>query len=343
VSSLPAKQGAWDMASFVRERAKPVILPLLPASTDWGSFETAIRAQLMAVPALADAFAKNPNSGLLALIKCARLGLDLNPAKQHYCLIPYGGVIEGQAMYKGWQELVMSSGNVEWIQSDVVYKAEVNQGVPFFDPITQKPNHVPHDFERDDYKDDDIVGAYCSIKVIGQERLVSRLLTRGDINKRRAVSKAPNSPGWTKWFKEMCLAKVLKATCSSGRVPLTKQLQLAVRLDDQDEEPGTPVPTPVKPLPTAPTRLQAPPPPAQTGGEFMFDARKKEPLPTDDAHRQDLLGAIATEAVHQELTPLGTAEIASKALKRDVQPDQLESLTKEDLDQVLSLLMESRP
>ena len=224
-SPAPRQEAKFDMALWVDRSVKASVAALLPrGDEDWKGWAVALRAACLKNDKLGPAIANNPGAALLALIKCARLGMSPDPALQHFALIPYGGVVDGQAMYRGWMHVVMQTGKVEWMHADVIYKQEVPK-TALLDPVTQKVNHEPQTFERDNWKDDDIVGAYCMVKLVGRERLETKVMSIGEIRKRRA--KGANGPAWREWFKEMCIVKPIKALCSSGRLPLTKDQQQA--------------------------------------------------------------------------------------------------------------------
>jgi recombinational DNA repair protein RecT len=293
----------FQLSVYVERTVRPSVEALLPATTTMAAFETALRAAVLDKPDLLPTIEKNPPAALVAIIKCARLGLSLNPIDKHFALVPKGGKVEGWVQYQGWQHLVMASGAVEWMQADVVYKQEVDRTKPFFDRETQQPNHVPNTFERDSYVDNDIVGAYCCLKLKGQTRLKSRILTRGDINKRRAKG-APNSTAWRDDFATMCIGKAIKALCQQPDVPKTRELADALMrglMDDEGEDGGgatavlATLPTEPTPIPKA---LAAP----QTSDEYLFAQRDKEPFPDDETHRAELRKAIELEAAMRNLT-----------------------------------------
>jgi len=341
----------WSLTSYVATTVKSNVMSLLPGGeADWPAFEVALRAAVLAKPAkdgkpgLADAIARNPESALVGIVKCAQIGLSLNPIHEHFDLVPRAGVVHGEVRAKGWQHLAMASGAIEFIIHDVVYKQEYNANVPFFDPITRMPNHVAAEFERDNWKDDDVIGAYCCVKLKGQDRLVSKALSRGQINKRRAMAQTDNV--WKTWFKEMCIAKADKHAFKSPDIPKTPAMAEALRGDDEDDITApalTPTRAPL--LAAAPTPIHSSPP-RKTGGQVMFDARSDEPLPTDEQHRQDLLRAIDTECVNQDISSDTLREMGVKliALPDDTQDfDQaLQSFSSGDLEKLLDHMIAKR-
>jgi len=324
----PRQEAKFDMALWVDRSVKASVAALLPrGDEDWKGWAVALRAACLKNDKLGPAIANNPGAALLALIKCARLGMSPDPALQHFALIPYGNVVDGQAMYRGWMHVAMQTGKVEWMHADVIYRQEVPKG-PLVDQVTQRVNHQPQELERDQWKDDDIVGAYCTVKVKGRERLETRVMSIGDIRKRRA--KGANGPGWREWFKEMCIVKPTKALFSSGRIPLTKDQQEAAR---EDEEMVTVTPSSVTsaPLPAAPTPL---PPPQKPVEQRMWDEANEEPFPSDDELKQRLLRVVDQIGLERELSPKAVdamaAKLAGKACKAaDLSVDDLQKLVDE--------------
>lgn len=236
MSNVPQKQSQavqqWNLGQYVEQSIRPNIEPLLPKTRGaWQSFQVALRSALMKTPKLAAAFQANPVQGVLAIVKAARLGLSLDPAHEHFALVPYKTEIQGNIMVRGWIHMARQSGTLEQMHADVIYRQEYDKTKALRDMMTGVVNHVPHDLERDTYKDEDIVGAYAWVKLKGQDRLVSIVLTRAEIEKRRKKGYY-NTPAWNEWYARMCIVKTINALFRSGMVPLTKQIEEAVR----DEE-----------------------------------------------------------------------------------------------------------
>lgn len=307
MTNLPVRGDSqrFDVAVYTERSVKASVVPLLlNKEEDWPAFAVALRALwLQNSGNIRDAISSNPEGALVALVKCARLGLSLNPADKHFALTAYrvkesdggGYTIEGAPMYQGYQHLVMTRSDVEWLQADVVYKQEYREtGGPLIDPKTQWVNHVPNVVERANYKDDDVVGAYCMAKRRGTDRLVTTFLDRRNLNKRRASAKTDKM--WSAWFREMCVGKAIKACCSSGRIPLDRTLLHALR--DADDEPETAaLPT----APSSPAALPAPPARPQTADGFLLGEADKEPLPDDPDLHARLVKAVDMRAIELEL------------------------------------------
>lgn len=267
------------------DRAKQQIVPLLPRGQEqWPAFAVALNAAVIKNPKLRTAIGSNPDSAILALVKCARLGLSLNPADEHFDLIPYLGrdpKVEGQVRGRGLQYLMMNSGRCDWIHYDVIYRQELDSGV-LVDPISQRVNHVADVLQRDDWKDSDIVGAYAMAQIKGQLRYATVVLSRKEIDKRRAMGMGttnPDSP-WVKHFPAMCCQKALKALGRSGKVPLAKEVAHEF---NEEEESATPaeVVRQIPPTEVTPQWADALDWEVDSAARYLFKCREKDPMPGD--------------------------------------------------------------
>ena len=188
--------------------------------------------------------------------------------------------------------------------------------------------------ERDQWKDDDIVGAYCMVKVKGRERLETKVLSIGEIRKRRA--KGQNGPAWREWFKEMCQAKAIKALLTSGRIPLTKDQIQAIQ-EDEERVTVTPASVTSAPLPAAPTPLPPPPKPVETR---MWEAANEEPFPSDDDLKARLLALVDSVGLERDLSPKAVDAMATKLAGK---PCKVADLNSDDLQKLLDEMREVRP
>lgn len=333
-------QQEWSLAKFIDDSVRPSVVAVIGES-EWEPWKVALRSAILRDRAagkgrLSVAIRDNPEGALVALAKCAQLGLSPDPQLDHFALIPYGRDIQGAVMYRGWMHLALSSGHVEWMHADVVYKQEYRQGAPFRDLETNRVLHEPNVFERDGYKDDDIIGAYAMAKIRGVDRLESVILTRGEINKRRAKSKAPNGPGWVEWFPKMCLAKAYQALARTGRLPLSRAARCMAIDDDEEVFVETHASVVEEPKPVPPPSQPPPPPilPGHASDRALFDALDRDPFPDDVGHRGNLVEAIIVESVDQGLSEEFLAEIAQNAVGRAIERVD-DSLTVQELKAIL--------
>lgn len=336
--------GPKEVSHWLQTRVMQQVVPLLPnREKDWPSFEVALRAAVIrdtefGEGKLQDAIGYNPNAALLAVVKCARLGLSLNPADEHFCLVPYSRVVEGQAMYRGWLHLLNQSGQCEGLGADVVYKQEqLPPGIPFVDQLSGAINHSPHAFERDSYPDSDMVGVYAWCKVKGRPRIVSAVLGRAKVEKLRALNKG-KAPAWNAHPQRMWCAKALKALCRSGLVPLKPQQMAELLKADED---GAPTPTIQSPPLARPSGVVVDIGQPRTdsdwdaGQQATFDEHNKDPLPSAEDELAIQRKAILALQKEKKVTAAGLALLCKKVVGEDA---TLEQLSLESLAQVAEML-----
>jgi recombinational DNA repair protein RecT len=338
--------GQTEVANWLKTRVMGQVVPLLPKGQDeWPAFEVALRAavlrdQTSGTGKLQEAIAQNPNAALLALVKCAQLRLSLNPAEQHYALVPYAGVVQGQVMYRGYQYLFQLSGMCEGMGADVVYKREHDQSVPLKDPITGRITHVPRAFERDEYPDEDIIGAYAWARVKGRSTVNSKVLGRSNIEKRRAMNRGAG-PSWKAWYPQMCMAKAWQALFTSGELPLSPELMLLVRDDTQVEEmiQANQVPSRVMPVQVQVDVGQARTDPDwDAGQQAEFDSKVVDPLPSPEDALKAKRAAVMALANERKLSGAGLLTVIKAAIGKSVLPDGLETI--EQCDEVMKRIRE---
>lgn len=311
------------MSEFLVKFANQVqanITPMITRRGDtWDAWSVALRAACMRDSKVLPALQANPNDGLLALIKCANLGLSPDPGLQHFALVPFKGKLEGMIMWRGWLHVAMRTGKVHSIDAEVVYRQEMearDQSKPFRDAMTGVIDHNYDPFRRDGYEDKDIVGAYAWCQLVGG-KVESHVMSRGQIEKRRRLG--ADGPAWRQWYAEMCKAKVLKAFLTSGKVPLTREDQKAIEKDDTDDR--QPVPVVARVLPTEP-RLP-PPKKLPSGHQVLFDLMDKNPMPSDEDRQLFFRQACEAAIAAQQMTPEDVAEVLGQVAQGVTSLDQL--------------------
>jgi recombinational DNA repair protein RecT len=284
----------------------------------WPAFEVALRSALLANPKLKEGIANAPDSALLSVVKCARLGLSLNPADEHFALIPYAGKnpsVQGQVMVRGWLHLMHQSGRLDFLDADLIFQPEVRSPMRLPNGAV---NHEPDWLNRDDFTDDQIVGAYAHAKLKGQERYVAAFLSIKEIEKRRKMGQG-ETPAWREHYHRMCVVKVLKALARSGLIPLSPVARI-VAADEDDEE-----------MPAAPTVIQAAPQPVQrmhpaywdAGQKEQFESLNKDPMPTDEDATEMALGALRALIDQKDATPQDLELVTKHLFKKVVAVDDM--------------------
>lgn len=173
-----------------------------------------------------------PNSVVLALMNCAQLGLEPNLLGAAY-LVPYRNnktrQMEAQLIvgYRGLIELARRSQQIHSIEAHVVKEKddwEIRLG------LTPVLEHTPYLGEGEAGK---IVFAYAIAKLKDSSYQVE-VMSRGDLDKIRAISKARDSGPWATHTEEMCRKTVVRRLCKY--LPLTVELVRALEQDIQAED-----------------------------------------------------------------------------------------------------------
>lgn len=197
------------------------------APADVQKLITCVQAAARKTPEL---FGCEPSSIALALTQAAAIRLFPNTPANHAYLIPYGKECQLQVSYPGMIMLAKRTGLVSSVKGVAVYEADV---FDLEEGTSPKIVHKPALRKRGG--DNDIIGAYGLIQ-LRDGSVQFRWLDREAIDKRRAMSKAKNSP-WNTWFKEMtektAIKYVLKQCDLSNEDG--ERLMLAVHNDDRQE------------------------------------------------------------------------------------------------------------
>lgn len=195
--------------------------------------------QFQLIPKLKDC---TPGSVLAAMIDSAQLGLEIGLGGECW-LVPfrtkvtdrdgkdqYVNLAQLQIGYLGHLKLAWQSDRIESIEADVVTYDELKEGRFEYQRGT---NGFLHHRPADDriLTEKTIAYAYALVWAKGAQRPVWRTIDAKQIARIRGTSQAPNSPAWTRWFDEMCLAKVLKRTLKYA--PKSRELSHALAIDDE--------------------------------------------------------------------------------------------------------------
>lgn len=332
----------FELQTWVDQKVAPLVTPLI-GSDEWSPWRTSMLSAIVKDTAygkgkVMEVLQRNPVSCQLALVKCAKLGLSPEPQLEHFALVPRGAAIEGEVMWRGWQHIMLQSGAVEWIDADVIYKAEYDAmskaGVPLRDPHSNRINAPDFcdEVARDQWADKDVVASYCMVKLIGRPRLVAVVLTRKELDKRRSL--AQTDKVWAAHYVSMCKAKAIKAVGRQGQVPLTVSVAQAMAEAESDLEGAT-----VQVAAAAPVEdVSLPPAGAMVGSatevvpitpvvtvepaveqdapasDPLFDQLNQNPLPSDDERVEMLRTVLAQEAMNRDYSDSDLVEIAQREL-----------------------------
>lgn len=215
---------APTMADYVK-KFEPEIKKALPAAITPERFTRMVLTALSVNPKLAQC---TPKSFLGAMMNAAQLGVEPNtPLGQAY-LIPYKnkGVdeVQFQLGYKGLIDLAYRSGDIDTIQSQIVYENdefEVQYG------IEPKLKHIPATGERGK-----MVRVYAILKMKNGGYTFD-VMSVDDVKKHAEkysqASKSSYSP-WATSFEEMAKKTVLKRVLKYA--PLKSDFQRGIAQDE---------------------------------------------------------------------------------------------------------------
>ncbi len=216
------------------------------------------------------------------LIKAAQFGLELGgPAAEAY-LVPFYNSTVGatEALmipgYRGLIKLVLQSGEVESITAQVVYRGE-ECGIELGDNPSIR--HIPSlTTERIDAN---IIAAYMVARMKNGRNVVE-LMTRKDIERIRASSKAKNAMAWTDWWGEMARKSVVRR----GLKYLPMQTNAKMLIEEEDSQLSSTSDDldsaiPVRGLAAVTQKLAAKQLANNATQEPAFDAETGEEIPSD--------------------------------------------------------------
>ena len=168
-----------------------------------------------------------PESIVRAIVDAASVGLEpTGGVLAHGYLVPYGQECQFIIGYQGLVELARRSGNFEHLEANPVFAK---------DKLTLRYGFNA-DFSHEPYMGEGergpMVGAYCLALFKGGERHVT-YMTKGDIDKRRAASKAGSSGPWKQWYEEMAIKTVIKKAAKLW--PKTVEIADALDKDERAE------------------------------------------------------------------------------------------------------------
>jgi recombination protein RecT len=181
------------------------------------------------VPALANC---DQASFLGAIMQCAQLGLEPGGALGHAYLLPFENrrkqITEVQFIlgYRGMLDLARRSGQIKSIEARAVYQADKFHVRLGLDPdLTHEP-----DWENADRGLLRFVYAVAKLQDGGTQFDV---MSRAEIEKVRAQSKAGQAGPWVSHFEEMAKKTVIRRLFKY--LPVSIEVARAVGLDEQSE------------------------------------------------------------------------------------------------------------
>lgn len=228
-------------------------------------------------------------------------------------------------MAHGVRKKILQSGDVSSLETNVVYRAEVEAGAFIYEAGTEAMlRHRPMlELTDDDMSDDNIVAAY-SVAVMKDGAKSFEVMRRGEINKVRQTSQTgalgkttrdgkpipPKGP-WVDWFGEMARKTVMRR--HSKTLPMSGDL---IDVEAQDDamlaRSATGLLAAVEP--DAPTAL----PPTREEAALAEGADPETGEISDDAGRSADPSEDTTDADDQNLDAQGREVDAQEAAAKDI-------------------------
>jgi len=218
MSDLVKRSG--ELTSLL-EKMKPAIAQALPKHV---SAERIARIALTAIrsnPKLAEC---TPQSFLGSLLQASQLGLEVNtPLGQAY-LIPYKDVCTLVVGYQGMLDLARRSGMVKAIYAHAVRAQDVFDYELGLEPKLQ---HKPAEGERGD-----LTHVYAVARLTGGEPIFT-VLTRAEVERFRARSRAKDSGPWVTDYEAMALKTAIRRIFKW--LPKSAEMSIASTIDEADD------------------------------------------------------------------------------------------------------------
>lgn len=212
----PAKQ---DAVGALVESMKSRMAAALPKHLNADRMARVVLTEMRRVPALANC---DKRSLMGAIITCSQLGLEPGNSLGHAYLIPFGKEVTLVVGYRGLIDLARRSGQIISISARAVY---ANDKFSFSYGLNETVEHTPADGER---------GELAHVYAVARLRdggVQFEVMSRIDIEKIRAQSKAGKSGPWISHYDEMAKKTVVRRLFKY--LPVSIEIQRAVTIDEQ--------------------------------------------------------------------------------------------------------------
>ena len=175
---------------------------------------------------LAKTAVNNQASLINAVVNVAAIGISLNPAEKEAYLVPRNGAVCLDISYVGLMRLATDTGQIAWVQSDIVYEKDHFRMAG----LDKQPEHHFNAFDKDR---GEAVGVYVTAKLASGDYLTDTM-TSEEINAIRDksqghiafMSKKARSSIWNDHWGEMAKKTVVKR--ASKYWPKSERLDQAI-------------------------------------------------------------------------------------------------------------------
>ena len=178
----------------------------------------------------------NPDSLKMAVVNVAAIGLTLNPVRALAYLVPRDGRVSLDVSYRGYIQLAIDSGAIEWAKSEIVYEKDEFK----YNGMGREPSHSFDPFgERGS-----LVGAYCAVKTRTGDYLVEMMPINDIFNIRdrskawQSYKKKGSSCPWVTDEGEMIRKTVIRRAYKSWPIPSesSRRIDSAMEATMEDHE-----------------------------------------------------------------------------------------------------------
>lgn len=195
------------------------IKPLLPPSVTTERF---MRVVLTAVQGKPELLGMDRAALFTACLNCAKDGLI--PDGKEAALVPFAGKPQYMPMVRGIIKTIHNSGGVSTLTPMVVYEKD-----KFRYWVDDRGVHLEHEpMLTGDSGKFSVVYAIAKMRDGTTE---IEVMTKGEVDKIRAVSLAKNGGPWNDWYDEMAKKTVIRRLAK--RLPLSADAEAVVQRDDE--------------------------------------------------------------------------------------------------------------
>ncbi len=188
---------------------------ILPKHIPLDSFTQVAAVAYLKSPDLAKA---TQDSLMMAFAACAKDGLVPDGKEAHINTYNknigtrqnphYVVVAEYEPMIEGILKRVHASGEVEFITADIVYPED-----EFSYYVNDNGVHLHHQPDFDAERNHKRIKLFYAVARLKSGEVKAVVMTRADVERSRASSKAKNGTAWTQWFDRMGLKTVARRLC----------------------------------------------------------------------------------------------------------------------------------
>lgn len=238
-TAVAKKKNGKHEAILLLEKAREQIQAVLPPGLSADRIIRSVRLALAQDPDLREA---QPETTVLAVMRLSQLGLEANTPLHHASLVVYGRQCVPLIEYRGYQELARRSGTVRQIEARTVHEGDE------FEVLLGTAPTITHRPLAKDRSDATLTHAYAVAFPRDGGPPVFDVLTREEIDKARAVSRAKGGP-WKQWYAEMARKTAVRRL--SKYLALSPEWAAALELDARADtgQLGRPVDEADEPLP----------------------------------------------------------------------------------------------